>query len=226
MGLSEQQILDAEFSELQRQWDDWVETGQTQALREVAKLAGVDMASAMSQLGGTFADNREEGWTWLRAAMERSAQKLLTDVSDVTGEGGDITTTDFLTMGDVRAALALAGGFGDDGTSSGLTDDGFPVDPSEPMGQVGTGDTIGGFLADNGYTREGFEWVHGGSANPFQPHLDLDGKRYANWDDPTTSTGDSGFPPGGNYYPGDHNGCSCDFMPILMAVGDQAAAAA
>lgn len=220
LGFTEQQLLDTEFADLRKQYDEWVRTGQTQAIREVAKLAGVDMNAVITQLGGTFKDNRDEGWRWLQAAMQRAAEKLLADLQAFDTGAEELVVANLVPVGDVRASLALAGGFGSDGQSSGLDDNGFPVDPNEMMGQIGTGSTVTQFLADNGFSREGFEWVHGASANPFQPHLDLDGHVYTNFDDPSNSTGDNTFPPGGYYYPGDHNGCSCDFMPIIVpAVG-------
>ncbi len=44
---------------------------------------------------------------------------------------------------------------------------------------------------------------------PFEPHEDLDGYQFTDWDDDgLANTGD--WPDGPYYFPGDHSGCSCD----------------
>lgn len=215
LGITEAELRDTAFSELKKQWDAWIKDGQQQALRAAAKIAGVDINTATTQLAGTFADDADEGWAWLQKRLDATVAKWLTTAPT---EDVEIETTDFVSTGIVRAALAVAGGFGNDSQSAGLSDAGQPVDKSERLGGIGTGDTIGEFLTDNGSQQPGAEtalytWVHGGTDKPFLPHEALDGVEFSSWDDPVLAN-DGDFPDDDTFYPGDHDGCTCDFYVI------------
>jgi hypothetical protein len=107
--------------------------------------------------------------------------------------------------------LAVAGG----APASAVATDGS-VASTGYVGQVGTGATIGDLLADHGVMREGYEWVHGPSLHPFEPHAALDGLQFENFDDPRLANpGD--WPPVAQLLCGDHDGCLCDAMPIYLS---------
>lgn len=90
---------------------------------------------------------------------------------------------------------------------------------SEPIGQVATGDIVSSLIEGGGGQRQGYQWVHGPSEHPFEPHEALDGAEFEGFDDPALANS-TGFPPNAFYLPGDHWGCTCDFMPIWL--GDEA----
>jgi hypothetical protein len=72
-----------------------------------------------------------------------------------------------------------------------------------------------GVLADKDAYVNGFVWVYGPARRrSFEPHLLLDGREFTNFDDPRLAN-DYGWPETSHYYPGDHNGCVCDFEPIV-----------
>jgi hypothetical protein len=218
LGFNEAAILDAAFTELREQWDRWVETGQQQALRAAASIAGLDVNTAYAQIAGKFADDRAAGWDILRSAMEDRARQLLVDRSATEAEL-EVDVDSLLSVNAVRAALAVAGGFGGTIDSAGLGDAGYPVDMTEPMGGIGTGATVTGVLTDAGGNIAAYQWVHGYTDNPFEPHEALDGAIFSDFSDNALSVpADAGWSIG-FWVPGDHKGCTCDFMPIWLPPG-------
>lgn len=221
LGLDENAMLDAEFAELEKQWGVWVESGSQQALRAAASIAGLDVSVAYAQCAGTFADDRSAGWSWLLKAMRERATELLHDLPKSSGEAiASIETRSLLSPSAIRAALAVAGGFGHGLTSQGIGANYRPVDPTEGMGQVGTGNTIHGFLTNNGANLVGYQWVHGYADDPFEAHLELDGLIYSAFDDEPLSTADDPDWGADFYFPGDHKGCTCDFLAVYAGDGD------
>lgn len=66
-----------------------------------------------------------------------------------------------------------------------------------------------------GATQEGFVWEYGAfPRNTYEPHADLDGTEFVNFDDPILASPDGAF--GGLLFPGDHTGCFCDARPIVI----------
>ena len=212
LGLDAKALSDAEFAELKIQWDKWVSDSSDQALRQAARIAGIDSSAMKAQVGGRFADDSETGWIWLESHLQSavSAQMAAPLVEDIFVGAEDT----FIAMGDIRGALAIAGGFISDNTSAGISSDGQPLDWSEGMGQVATGDTVRDALSENGVEDAGYVWVHGPSGNPFEPHLELDGEEFSTFDAPGLQNNE-GFPDYDYFAPGDHSGCSCDFMPLF-----------
>jgi hypothetical protein len=64
-----------------------------------------------------------------------------------------------------------------------------------------------------------YTWVHGNPENPYEPHESLDGE---SWSGPeqerAVTTGNTPFSATGQFYPGDHKGCTCEydieFVPV------------
>jgi hypothetical protein len=207
LGLSEDALLKDELVDLRRTWDQYVGTGQTQALRDAARLVGMDVNTAFAQLDGTFRADREAGWSFLREVLDRNIRAgLVKDPTELVETGQLVPTSG------VRAAIAVAGGY-DTRTSSGLNSETLlPADPKEHFGQLGTGTTIRGFLEQNGAKVERYRWSHGLSISPFPPHAALDGFEFDDWDD--TRLLHAGFP--GDLHPGDHSGCNCDAVLVWV----------
>ncbi len=215
LGLDDQQTLEAELAVLALLWRRRVQQGQEQSVDTAAELLGADVAVLLDRAGPTLRADAEAGWRWLADSLARRMQDTLTqDLSK------DIEASRLVPAGIVRGALAIAGGY-NHGTSAGLTDDGRPVDPSDPPGQIGTGRTITGLLDAGGAQLVTFEWVHGMAADPFQPHVDLDGETFTDWTGPELANADP-FPDFGGYFPGDHAGCSCDVLTVWDGPGDTA----
>jgi hypothetical protein len=64
-----------------------------------------------------------------------------------------------------------------------------------------------------------YRWVYGISENHFEPHLALDGHVFDSWGAGTLAAPDAGqWPYTSHYYPGDHDGCRCDWLPEVLDV--------
>lgn len=65
-----------------------------------------------------------------------------------------------------------------------------------------------------------YRWVYGISDNHFEPHLELDGRVFDSWTSGELAAHDEGvsWPYTTHYYPGDHNGCRCDWLPEVLDV--------
>jgi hypothetical protein len=217
LGLNDQQTLEVELAALALLWRQAVKRGQEQAVEDAAGLLGLDAVAALSRLAPTLQADRDAGWRWLADRLSARVSAAL--AKDPTAS---ISTSSLVPTGDVRAALAIAGGYLG-GTSAGLTDNGLPVDRHDPLGGVGTGRTVSGLLEAGGATVVTYEWVHGIAADPFQPHVDLDGTEFTSWDDPSLANGDA-FPDFGGWFPGDHGGCTCQVITFWDGPDGQSSA--
>lgn len=212
LGLDAHALATEAFTELEQQWTAWVEDAQDQALRQVARLTGLDFAAVRAQVGIRLKDDAEAGWEWIQDRAGAAVTKAMSH-APVSAEVVFSDTDNFVSMGEIRTGVGISGGYLSDPFHSGLTDDGRPADPSQPMGQIGTGDTISGVLEEQGFTDAGYEWSHGAASNPFEPHVELDGVQFQTFTDDVLANPDS-FPAYDYYTPGDHDGCSCDFYPL------------
>lgn len=88
----------------------------------------------------------------------------------------------------------------------------------KPVGDVALGEWIMDTIDAEGFVIDGFMWVYGSSERSFEPHLGLDGVEFQNFDSPELENPD-GFPNTPYYYPGDHEGCGCDFEPTIIEGG-------
>lgn len=216
LGLHEDQLLALELVELESLWTRYVTEGQTRALRVAARLIGGDAESAIARLAGTLANQRAAGWSYLVRLLTKTARGALAVVDDVTTTA--VETARLVPTSGVRAALALAGGF-DSTVSAGIDEaTNRPVNRNEFFGQLGTGPTVTDYLKTGGAQLEYYVWNHGFALNPFEPHEQLDGLEFVTWSDDALSTEDFT----GGYYPGDHNGCSCDVVQVWSVVRDRA----
>ena len=87
------------------------------------------------------------------------------------------------------------------------------VELSPVDGQIGTGDAVSDVLSDE-MVPVSFEWVHGGTAHPLEGHEDLDGTAFTSFDDDELANTADDWIGNDYYFPGDHDGCSCDFTTV------------
>lgn len=83
-----------------------------------------------------------------------------------------------------------------------------------PLDDAASGLAFGPTLQEFQPPRLGWQWVYGDEprARPFEPHLEIDGEIFDGPDDPRLA----GLAPGGGQgYPGDHDGCRCDWQPVF-----------
>ena len=241
-------LLDPGWEELEGQFNAWVRAAQLQSVRTACKLAKVDPAGPRARdAEGKLAAALPPAWEAFKAALNARAENLLYNPDPNADEELSVNPNTVVPTGVVRQALSIAGGAeAKPITAADVSEmtiaDVYPTGTEEdksnvegetsgeghvltdiPDGQIGTGAAVGGLLDASGMEVASFTWAHGPSLNPFEPHLDLDGTEFTNFnDDALANPGD--FPEVDFFFPGDHIGCSCDFATVWTQGGDEGAA--
>ena len=233
-------LLDADWSELEAQFKGWVQATQAQAVRLGAQMAGLAPSNpTVMAARGRLEESVDPAWEAFRQELDQIAERLLHNPDPGASDTLNIDPNTVVPVGAVRRALAIAGGGKPKGAAltaaaddpAGAPSDGgglATIDVSQPTdvkvnaaeamasveipdgGQIGSGQALGGMLVSAGLDMVGHEWVHGPSLRPFEPHLELDGVAFSSFTDPVLEN-TTGFPENEFYFPGDHDGCSCDF---------------
>lgn len=211
-----------DYAALRQQFDAWVESAQDSALRAASRIAPIAAGTAAG-VKAQQADHRDTAWAWLAGALAATAEDRLFDPDPSAPAVGEHDATSVVGSQLIRAAVAIAGGFGSSEGSQGLRPDGTPTDPSERLGGVGTGVVITATLEDAGAEVDGWEWVYGASVRPFEPHVALDGLTYVSHDDEQLANSE-GWPEVEFFFPGDHLGCDCTESPTWVYRPDSAGA--
>lgn len=215
----EDQALEGALTPLAALWDEWVRQAQQDARRTVAATTGADPAvlddAWPTEQAAT--EDRDAGWALLFAALVTVARDQIRGQDPDTTRQGERSNLGVET-GPVREAMARAGG---------------AVEPLAPpatttgpgaAGGVATGPAVLDAAARVGYATVGWEWATGAPSRPFEPHRSLEGVQFTDWSDPQLAS--AGWPGFGFYFPGDHKGCTCDAVPVMVAPGQAMAAAA
>lgn len=82
---------------------------------------------------------------------------------------------------------------------------------------VGTGDETMKIAADEyNVVQVGWMWDYGSAARAtFEPHLELDGTEFQDFSELENA---ASFPDSDYFFPGDHDGCGCDAVPVVQEV--------
>lgn len=207
--------LDA-WDALEKQFLEWGAGAQQQAIKLANKIVGLS-APERAALQVRQAGDLKEAWSWTKDQLHELAVRKLYSPDPTAAGIGEFDPTSKVPTGLIRQALSRAGG------ASGLTITGtdpyVALDNGQPMGGIGTGELIGETLAAGGAEIDAYEWVYGPAyrQSPFEEHEALDGETFVNFDDDVLTAGDW---IGDYYFPGDHDGCNCDFVPVIIAPGD------
>lgn len=221
-GETVESLLDGAFGDLEHQFMEWGRGAQQEALDLVGRVVGGFDTAERTSLGLRQADDLEDAWRWMRDALEAHAGTQLFDPATIAEALGEFDAAARVPTGLVRQAVARAGG------AAGITTDGGGsafvtlIDGgSRPAGGIATGQLMGQTMRDHGAMVEAFRWVYGPArrSRPFEPHQDLDGLVFENFDDELLANPDS-FPAFAYYLPGDHDGCVCDVEPVVVPVED------
>lgn len=215
LGVNEHDLLANAFAPLRQNFLRWTRKAGSDALNI---LHAPDAAAFAA--GASYEQATEEAWNWFEAALVKAAHDQLYDPAEIVALG-EIDASLDVPYSLIRQAVAIAGG-----TKAVRTDTGGAVITLEgdPVGGIATGPTA---LDASGDSIDGYEWVYGDYPRtaPFEPHENLDGVQFQNFDDEVLANPES-FPEFAFYIPGDHAGCQCDFMPLLAseAQGEEGAA--
>jgi hypothetical protein len=213
-GLSNGDLIGDDWNGLRGQFFDWTAAAQKQAIATAIRMGSLsEEDSAVKAAEAAMDAGRDAGWDVLSTALTNLGHHLLynPDPNVGPGEWADLNPDTLVPTGTIRTALGVAGG-GDAGVIPGSES---TVALGQPIGQIGTGSTITELLSSSGLEQDSYEWDHGPSLDPFEPHLELDGVEFSSFDSEVLANG-TGFPDNAYYFPGDHQGCACDFTPLWV----------
>jgi len=205
---NEDLLLSDSFEDFQEQYETLTARAQKQVRAVVASYGLSDVALERMEIEQDAA--RNAGWLIFAGLLAATASRLLykpgVTAADVNGvQAGEFDDLALVPASVVRTALATAGG------SAGLRAPGGGALGADglPLGLVGTGETANSYLSAAGLEIVGFRWEYGADdRKTFEPHLDLDGYEFADWQD-SVLVNSEGFPSTAFFYPGDHDGCRC-----------------
>lgn len=206
-GINATDLMGDDWSALRAQFYAWTEAAQKQAISAAVLLAGADAESEPVKTAElAMSKGRDQAWGVLAGALTSLGHHLLYNPDPNAGpsDWADLNPDTLVPTGMIRAAMAVAGGGTVEATSE--------MALSTPVGQIGTGATIEELLTSTGMEQDSYTWEHGPSLKPFDPHLALDGTQFATFDSEALAN-TTGFPDNEFYFPGDHQGCLCDFAP-------------
>jgi 2'-5' RNA ligase len=215
LGLSDADLLASSFDALGAQFDSWVMSAQHEVLALLGGASGLVLSPAqLAAAKARFAIERAAAWVLLAGSLNALAADRLYNPHPDLPAVGEASTSFAVPAGVVRAALARAGGneaVRSDGIAAGVAAAGLP-----PVGGVAIGPIGLGLAGEGGAVVDGWEWQVGAPDRPFEPHQDLDGVTFTNFDDEILTNLDTFPTDTPRYFPGDHLGCECQAVPVLL----------
>ncbi len=173
-------------------------------------------------LDAEAAEDIDRAANGLVVALTALASALLFDPTPEASPG-EVNVNAIVPAVLIREALATAGGATVERTiAGGLTT------TSGPPGGVATGERSRTLFARIRAWWSGYRWDYGDAstrARPFEPHRRLAGKAFARWDSPELANTDAEWMGTLSLSPGDHVGCQCSFVPIVIQPTAEEAAA-
>ncbi len=221
-GFTDAELIgDEAWDALERQFMEWGANAQEEALAVATKLTGFTVKQR-DALKLRQAQDLPEAWAWMKEALTGLAHRALYHPDPHAVALGEFDPTSRVPTGLVREAIARAGGVnaiqpvGDKDAFVSVKNGG------QPLGGIGTGDLLTDAMKDEGVQIEAYEWDYGSAHRqaPFEEHLALAGQIFTDFNDPSLSSANADWIPGTGYFPGDHAGCACDLIPILVAPED------
>jgi hypothetical protein len=225
-------LFEGAWDDLEKQFKSWGGAAQEQALDIASQVTSGLSTAEREGLALRQADHLDEAWSWMKQSLSALGAERLFNPNPTDPGIGEFDPNAKVPTGLVRQAVQRAGG------STGISTSEVPNQPNAlgpghssfvaltnptgaPDGGIGTGVLVNEVLSDGGAGIEGYVWVYGPAhrARPFEPHVELDGIEFVNFDDDVLANGDS-FPETEFYFPGDHAGCICDFEPVILAAVD------
>ena len=228
-GLTAAALFGNEWEGLREQFETLVSHHQAMALGTALAIANLpDDSPQAKKAKVAFAAGLATGWLLLKNALDQIIQHAAynPDVNVTTADAiAALNADNVVPAGVVRSAVSVAGGsspanFALTALSNGAS---VPLLPEAPVGGIGTGGVVNDVLNSAGARNTGYEWVHGPSVVPFFDtkkdgvggHLALDGVVFQSFSDDALANPGT-FPNKPYFYPGDHDGCLCDAMPLWV----------
>lgn len=221
LNADDDHLLAGAFGKLGEKFVSWTLAAIDHLADRVLSLLGFKRDSAegrkvAQRLRSDMGARVDQGWERLHEQLLQRASRMVfslpTGDEQEDGESVEGTVPPYL----VRGALAVVGGLPE--TSGGLDEYGRSV-TGEPVGGLGNGEAVRQELTEHGGYQVGYTWVYGITTQDrrFDPHWDLEARRFSGWSDPLLTTADKYEGRytwvGENFQPGDHRGCMCDYVP-------------
>lgn len=191
-ALNDVQLIGDTIERARSSYFDLITTAQDQGWRALG-------AHVHDQMKPRQRSYLERSWDWVSRQLTSLTRTWLRQPK---------TEGSYVPLDIVRDATALAGG------GRILTRD------APHTGPTGSGKAILGptALDATGWEfSERYRWVYGVSENSYEPHVRLDDQIFGNWEDRVLATADPAkWPYVTHHYPGDHNGCRCDWLPEVL----------
>lgn len=202
---------DDQFPEFAALYAAWTLAAWKAARAAMAKTLDPDRLDEITTVTAATETDLTAGWRNLQDSLHQTIHDRLFDPHPASPTRGEFDAFGLITTDPIRESLAIAGGAA---TAQPDTITGHP------SGGIATGDSAledlqTYFQVDS----EGGMWLYGDPSartRPFEPHEALDGIHFTDWNDDQLTNPDS-FPDSDYYYPGDHDGCQCDYIPTLQA---------
>lgn len=212
-GLTPADLLDGAWDDLGVQFKQWANEAGDSAIAIMRDVLGTGFSERdLRSLKARQINSIDEGWMWLDSSLSEIGKAALFSPELETAALGEIDALSHVPTGILREALIRAGG------ATGFHSAGGVVTPSNraPLGGIATGEDMMDALNAEGGAVEGYVWVYGPARRRgFEPHEQLNGTEFENFDDAVLANSE-GWPDTTNFYPGDHNGCVCDFEPVII----------
>lgn len=211
-------IGDDAFRGLHEQFMAWGSQAQHRAL-DIAAKVGKFTRGKKDHLAQQQASALVEAWDWLHGELHHLAEQRLYQPDRLIASG-EIDPSARVPAGLIRTSLAIAGG--DTGITMTGPDPYVAVSNGEPLGGIATGETITTALADENVLVAAWQWDYGPAfrLNPFPDHEDLDGVVFGDLSGDAVTTDRTSAWIGSEFYPGDHDGCLCDLIPVMVLPED------
>ena len=216
VGITEAELLDRRFDAFGERFRTWAQQANKRRLEVIADELDVDVSDLQDEWGQRMEDATETAVVLALAGLGAWARQLLADPEPVF-DRGEQPLDPTLPAGVLRPALAVAEGRQVEGPGRAGVG---PLAEGELRVPPSPGFAFQVIAEAAGPVEEVLTWVHGGSANPFEPHLELDGSQatYDTLESVWANNGD--WPPETFYYPGDHLGDSCFWESTYETAGE------
>jgi hypothetical protein len=189
----------------------WIDLARSQALTAIEAGLGAPPQTAVDDLMAGAQAATDAAVTNLTDSLTALAGQRLYDPTAGAPGLGEADPSITIPSSLVRESMGIAGGADPQGGN------GQPVTDAggNPLGGVATGEAMMGVVDAAGGGIDGYEWQWGGAERPFEPHQSLDGVTFVNFDDDVLANNE-GWPETDFFFPGDHDGCTCDMAPVII----------
>lgn len=211
-GINDQDLVDdndrfEEFAVIYAAWATAAYRASRAAMARTLRPQILDEVAVVTEADTTAI---AAGWNVLLDGLKGAIQERLFEPHPSAPAVGEFDAFATVSPGLIRDSLSVAGGAV--GTA--------PDVMGGPSGGIATGDAANDMLSTlYGVTAGGGRWLYGDPSSrtrPFEPHQELDGQNFTDWDDEIL-TNTEGWPDTDFFYPGDHDTCQCDYIPALEA---------